>query len=436
MIQYMQSKMITIEFSPKIDRLFFWFAFLMAFPAFVIIQNVSIYLFLIIIAYLIKSGYSNIGFSKKIQRFALLFAFGAIVSSIGSYIINGNEYFMRSLQVLPNYIYWSFLIIILVQHRNRLKFKMLFKAITLGVILFIPYFFFLQYTPLIHAIPIFRTFPQNSFSFLLICFAPIAIFYLKNKYGKIPAITFIIIFSLSGLISGSRSGSVLVFTGSFLAFFLTGRIDFWRSLLTAIAIFFVVVVLSTNFGENLLKSLNPRTHELIYSTQSTFETDRSYLIRRALVDKGLDLFSRYPVAGVGLNNFGATTAKITGDFEGAELVINKGVEQGKSAHNSYLSLLAEGGILLSAPFVLILLSLILYFIRNIRNMSDYYRPVFIGLLMMAVHLYFISALLNVYAWFLIGMAAALVYRENESDRQKSLHIHRDSPYIALIKSKL
>jgi len=322
---------------------------------------------------------------------------------------------MRSLQVLPNYIYWSFLIIFIVQHRNRLNYNDIFKGISLGLILSIPYFFYIQSSPLLDALRIFKEFSQNSFAFLIICFSPITIYYLKNKYGKLIAILFIVIVSLAGLLSGSRSGSVLVFAGSFLAFFLTGQINIWRSLLTVVAGIVVLIVLSTDFGENLVKGLNPRTHELIYSTQSTIETDRSYLTRRALVEKGMDLFNRYPITGVGINNFAATTGKIAGDFEGAEFVIHKNIEEGKSAHNSYISILSEGGLVLSIPFVLILLNLIVHFFHRIRSMPDFYRPVFIGVLMMAVHLYFISAILNVFGWFLLGLASALVYREKEKD---------------------
>jgi len=415
MIQKMQRRNIPNEFSPQVNKLFFWYAFLMAFPSLIIFQNISVYIFLIILFFLTKSGYSNFGFSKNIQRFALLFALAAVASTIGGYLIKGNSYLMRSLQVLPNYIYWSFLIIFLVHHRNRLNFNSLFKGLTIGLVISLPYYFYFQFTPSMGALMILKSFSQNSFAFLIICFSPISIFYLKSKYGKITAIFFIIIFSLAGLLSGSRSGSILVFAGSFLAFFLTGQINIWRSLLTVTAGIAIFVVLSTDFGKNLVKSLNPRTHELVYSTQSTFETDRSYLTRRALVDKGIDLFNKYPITGVGLNNFAATVGKIEGDFEGAEFVIHKGIEHGKSAHNSYISILSEGGLVLTIPFLLILLTLLVHFFHKFRSMPDFYRPVFIGVLMMAVHLYFISAILNVFGWFLLGMAASLVYREKEKD---------------------
>jgi hypothetical protein len=48
-------------------------------------------------------------------------------------------------------------------------------------------------------------------------------------------------------------------------------------------------------------------------------------------------------------------------------------------------------------------------------MPDFYRPVFLGVIMMSVHLYFISAILNVFGWFLLGLASALVYREKEKN---------------------
>lgn len=404
-----------VSFSPLMNKLFFWYALLMAFPAIQIFQNISVFIFIAIFFILGKAGYRNYAFSKKIQVFSLLFALGAIASTIGSAFLDERENLTRALTVLPNYLYWAFLIIFLVYHRNRLNLNDLFKGLTFGLLLVIPYYFFFQHSYFVSIIPFFARFSQNSFAFLLICFTPIAIYYIKSKYGKLAAIVFIVTFSAVGMLSGSRSSSILVFVGSFFAFFLTGKVNLARTAFAGITGILIIIVIQTNWGENMIKSLNPRTYDLIYNAETTFETDRSYLVRRALVEKGIDLFKRYPMTGVGLNSFGATTGNIAGNFEGSAFVINKGIEQGKSAHNSYISLLAEGGLALIIPFALILFTLLIHFIRKFRSMPDFYRPVFIGVLMMAIHLYFISAILNVFGWFLLGLAAALVYRDKEKN---------------------
>lgn len=403
------------EFSHRDNRLLFWYSFFMAFPTVILFQNISFFIFLALIYTLVKSGFSNFGFKKRIQIFALFFMLGAIASTINAYFFNGNEYLLRALQVLPNYLYWSFLIIFLVQHRNRLKFIPIFKGISFGLLLFLPYFFYFQYTPLFHGLAIFKSFGQNSFAFLLICFTPITIYYIQSRYGKKAAVLFIVIFSLAGFLSGSRSGSLLVFVGSTFTFVFTSRLTLGRAFSTIVIFLAFIAFFNTELGESIVKSLNPRTYDLVYNTRNTFDEDRSYLTRRALVDKGLYIFNKYPFAGVGLNNFGETEGQISGNFTGSKFVINKGLEEGKSAHNSYISILAEGGLLLSIPFLLILLTLIVFFFSSMRTMPDYYYPVFIAILMMAVHLYFISAILNVFGWFLIGLAAAMVYRAKETD---------------------
>jgi len=46
---------------------------------------------------------------------------------------------------------------------------------------------------------------------------------------------------------------------------------------------------------------------------------------------------------------------------------------------------------------------------NFNLINRFERPVYVGILAMSVHLYFISDIVNVFAWFLIGLCCALVY---------------------------
>jgi O-antigen ligase len=88
------------------------------------------------------------------------------------------------------------------------------------------------------------------------------------------------------------------------------------------------------------------------------------------------------------------------------LLCAKAEIQQKSAHNSYVAILAEGGLFLLVPLLLIFAYNIIYFLFNFNRLSPY-LPVYAGLMGMAVHLYFISAIVNVFAWYLIGLACAI-----------------------------
>ena len=166
--------------------------------------------------------------------------------------------------------------------------------------------------------------------------------------------------------------------------------------------------------ENIIETLNPRTHDLLYETSTTFKTDRSYLVRRAQIEKGLVLFEKKPLTGIGLNNFSSfNDVKLLGDFEGAIYVINKPGITETSSHNSYINLLAEGGLLLAVPFALLILYTLVIFVKLFKELNNSEISFVIGFLMMLVHLYFITALVNVFCWFMIGMVVSILKKKSE-----------------------
>jgi len=390
------------------NRLLFWFSFFMAFPAIVIVQNITIYIFGLIVLFLFQ--YVNrplIRMNKLLQWFALLFGVGAIVCvfNIPSEAPPGS--IERAFAVLPNYLYWSLLIIILITHRRLIQLDNIFKAIFLGLLASIAYFLFLR--QFLTAIPIFNRITPNSFAFLLICFSPSAIYYLKQKKGRIWAVIFLIFLIFTLIYSGRRAGTVLVLLSGIAVLYIN-QIN-WKSFVFAIVVIPMLISgLYTRKMEALILQSNERIHEMIYKTDKIRTEDRSYLTRVAMVNKGLAIFEKYPYTGIGLNNFSNIKIDFDKSFEGAAYVVHKENINEKSAHNSYISLLTEGGLFLLIPFVLILISNIFYFIVNIRKIPDAHLPIFIGLIAMSVHLYFISDILNVYAWFLIGLSSAVRYK--------------------------
>jgi len=384
----------------------------MAFPAVVIVQNITIYIFAGMLFFLFRySRTPLVSLNKPLQWAALFFGFGAVLSVL--FIPDGYAYDSaeRALAVLPNYLYWSLLIIVMVTHRHRIDLKIVYKAVFLGVISLVVSYVFLQ--NFLSAILIFAPQSPNSFAFLMICFSPFAIYYLSKWKGKLWALVLLSFFVLILLIEGRRAGMVLVLICGLGTLFVA-RINF-RQIFLAISIIPLSVLLIYTEGiERLVFGGSERIHQMIYETEKIQKEDRSYLTRVAMVNKGLAIYEAYPYTGIGLNNFTNFTARIEKNFEGAKYVVNKSDVNQTSAHNSYISLLAEGGLCLLIPFLLILVPLVLYFVFNINSMPDYKKPVFWGIIGMAVHLYFISAIVNVFAWFLIGLCASLVYTKRKS----------------------
>jgi O-antigen ligase len=405
------NKDFDITFPPIIGKLINLYAFLIAFPVIIIFQNISVYIFILLLFKLAQNHILYIRFSSILQKLALFFGLGVLISTINSYNVGGIESLGRSLAVLPNYLYWSLLIILLVTYREYLDFYGIFKAISFGLLCSVLYYFFVQKVEIIREFGVFKTLTQNAFAFLLICYTPLTVYYLKLRTKRIITIFFILIISVVGFVSGSRSGSILVVSGALLAYYLSDDLSKKRIVPLLSLALLGFLLFATPMAENLIKRLNQRTYALIYSPEDTFSTDRSYLLRKAMVEKGLYLFAKNPVAGIGLNNFTEVPGVIEGNFEGAEYIIHKDIKTGKSAHNSYISLLSEGGLVVSIPFLLILLYIFFNLLIRFGGIDPYARAVFFGIILMAIHLYFISAILNVFAWFLIGLAAAMVSKK-------------------------
>lgn len=390
--------------------LLFWFSFFMAFPSIVILgQNISVFIFGTMIVFLLRNSKASLlNLRKWLQWLAFLFGTSAILSVANIPSDAASDSFERALAVLPNYLYWSLLIILLVTHRRAINLDTVYKGIFWGVVVTVGYYLFLQNT--LGVLPSITKQSPNIFSFILICYAPIAVYYLWKTKGKSWAIALLLTLVLVLLRDGRRAGMVLVLLGG-LAVLYASQIN-WKNVL---AIVVIVPLLAAGVNskpvESFIFNSSERIHGMIYATDKIRKTDISYLTRIAMVKKGLAIFEKYRYTGIGLNNFSNYSIDFDKYFEGAKYVVHKENLQIKSAHNSYISILAEGGLFLFLPFVLILVTCLFYFLSHYFSISEVYRPVFIGIAAMSVHLYLISAILNVFAWFLIALACSLVYRK-------------------------
>jgi O-antigen ligase len=70
-------------------------------------------------------------------------------------------------------------------------------------------------------------------------------------------------------------------------------------------------------------------------------------------------------------------------------------------------LLAEGGLLVLIPFLILLLFNIYHFVVNYRKRTELENAFYWSFLAMTIHIYLISEILNVFAWFLIAMTSAI-----------------------------
>ncbi len=381
-----------------------WYAFFMAFPAILILgQNISIFFFLIIV-YKLFGKINLFRLSNQVLYLPLLFSLGAIISVIDTNAVAENEY-SKGLAVLPNYIYWSLLVVMMTNIRNIVKVESIAKYTMLGVITTIVYY---NVQPFLSSLQfIFNKLSPNSFSFILICVsAPCFIYLLKIKKSKWYAFGFLFISVFYLISEGRRAGTMLVFLPCMLAL-LFSKIEVKKLIFGMLVFLTSFGLMQTQGAEDLVKSLNPRIYSLLYESENIITEDRSYLVRRLQVEKALLIFREHPMTGIGLNNYSNYSVEFEGNFEGAEYVISKAAMSEKSSHNSYVSLLAEGGLILILPLIGLFLFNLFHFIKSYNSRPQIENAYYWSFCAMCIHLYFITGIVNIYAWFLISIVTML-----------------------------
>lgn len=392
-------------------------SFLTGYPYFVLVQNLSFYSFVLLIYNAWQLQGRILKIATVMSVLACLFMAAAIISVISAWFNFGNEYFMISLAALPNYLYWGIIIVSLPNIIYKVSaVNSVSKYIALGLLLTNLSFHFLDVY--LQYIPIHRQMQQNAFAFLNIIFAPVCTSYVQQRYNKTwLTLLLIALLSLSGLASGSRSASFLVTLGALTSLFATNirfiMASFFFLLYIAI---FLPIIIETDLVKQNIKEINPRTYEVIYNSQNTFETDQSYLVRLAMIEKGLLIFKENPITGVGLLNFYSVDVEMPLEFTGGELIEHQDLSK-VNPHNSYISFLAEGGLLLLGAFVLLILYPLVFFLRNFSRLSPLERSYFIGIAGMAVHSYVIAGMVNIYGWFLLAIANSIIYKTKLTHRQ-------------------
>ena len=219
--------------------------------------------------------------------------------------------------------------------------------------------------------------------------------------------------------SNSRTGSVLVMVQCVMLTIIVALADhrwarkFLVGLSTAILVVCFLLGSSTEvsaIGATLGGWVEPYNHslaELLKDPQGVNERDKSWLIRKVQVEKGMDLFKRYPITGVGWGHFRYVRANI--DVSKYKY-LTRGYDDyalTRSSHNSYIQVLAEMGLLGIAPFVLIQLLVLRRVFKTFVNAESVSASCVLGISLFGVSIYFwtVSAVTGAVWYFVLGLFA-------------------------------
>ena len=337
----------------------------------------------------------------------VLIALLAFCGIISSYLA---ENVAISFRPTFNFLYWQILLLFLYNNRNYLPWDKIIRFAFYGIVSLLIFRFFLQ--PFLPRQPFLNAHTKNGLAFMVICYAPIALLHVQQRYNNAMVYITAGLFMLAGIINGSRAGFGILAVQLIIVLYV---LNFKRiSLLFGILVV-SGVLLFYQFKQpigQVLYSINPEYGELVLE-EDILNRDVSYLIRKAQQIKSRAIFEEHPYFGIGLLNFSRLPFKFKNNFDGANYVIYKDFVDKMETHNSYLTILTELGGLAFVLFCLLMIITLLKYIRRVHEKHFGIHVFFISFLGMLTHFYLINSIVNSFVWFTMGIIIAFINRSKK-----------------------
>ncbi len=393
-----------------------WFVFFLVFPAVELLGN-SITFYLFIVAGLRIGAFWAGSFKGKILL--LLFLMMALISTILAPGMLRYPGYFASVKILIQYAYWIFVGIFFITQNKRIDFLQISQWIFYGIIAATLGFYFFSMKISSSVFELSTGSSRNSYVFNLLSAIPLSFYFIVNKWGKKIALWFIPVYLMVMLLNGGRSGAVLIIIQLLLISTIIYP-AFLKNVKILLVVFGLLYFVSKSDASkqyldtlaNQVEPINPRFADLLRGEgDGDLTFDKSWLVRKLMVDKGLEIFKEFPVFGVGPNNFNNFDSKLSTLKDYDRL---KGQDadffNSRSAHNSYVQLLSEMGL----PGLLLMMSMlfipVIFFFKKffLGKINIGYLPL-VSLLGISIHFYAIAALTGAIAWMIIGLSWGVLH---------------------------
>ncbi len=408
------------KFSNKVQKKINWFAFFLAFPFLSILGNsITFYIFVILIL--------NIGpFWNKYFRGKYLF-FGFLLIGIISTALSpvtDQKQDLGFILILIQYSYWISMAAFFIVCRKRIDFLQVSKWLFYGTVAYIFAYFLLAFK-IDNPILSLQFKPgRNSFVFNLICCIPFTFFYIIHRWRNWRVYFFMIFFILAMLMTNGRSGAIIILIQSLLILSIY-KPNFRRIGKVFVVLFFLLFSFFQSSNTqiymeavaNEVEPINPRFAALLRNdSDGDLDKDKSWLIRKLMIDKGMEIIKKYPFIGIGPNNFTSYQAELNtySNYERLKGTSFQRMSTTTSAHNSYLQVAAEFGIIGFIVFLLLYLPpIVLFFRLFISGRLELQHLSLVSLIGMSIHFYAIAAFLGALPWFVLGVCWSYLQKKSE-----------------------
>lgn len=394
-----------------------WFVFFMVFPCINFLDNSITFYFFIYFVLQLGVFWRNHFFLKG-TFFALILVF--ILAALFAPYSEMPRYrgFGHTFQLTTQYVYWALTSCFFIIFRNNLNWIELSKYIFYGLILFSIGFYFIDIN-FNFGVGTFGTrASRNAFVFNMLCSVPLAFTYIKHRFGMRWVPYFLVGFIVVLLFTNGRSGGIIILVETLIisAILYPAWLKALKILILPLFILFFVMQTDTvqrsmTHAAVALESVNPRLASMLQGegAEGNLETDKSWLERKLQVEKGLEIIEEHPLLGVGPGNYASYDARLANFISYERLnSATRDYYNTRSAHNSYIMLMGEFGLLGVGLFVFLqLVGLANLFVRIFRGQINESHLPLVSLIGLSMHFYAIVAVTGSITWFTIGAAMAV-----------------------------
>jgi len=254
----------------------------------------------------------------------------------------------------------------------------------------------------------------NTYGIMFSTFSPFLLLLIFDNKGwkRLVALGGYLLLIGAAAINGSRGSWISISVGIAISliFYLLFRPKKAFGLVSIILVALLGLFFIWNGSPQIRSALQTR-----FSTLESLEEDKNYVFRELMVQKGLRLFKENPIVGVGPGRFEETYTELDVPTLFGN-VTNYDRYLGKSAHNSYMNILAELGLIGAIPYLTLLLILVLGNFRaaigSAREQDLLPMAVFLSLIQMSIHFWVLSSITNTATWFIYGLSASVIMLGN------------------------
>lgn len=240
---------------------------------------------------------------------------------------------------------------------------------------------------------------KNSLAFMCTVLSATMFAYLikiKNSERYIIIKTFFIVIGLLLMLAIQSRGLFLILLIYF-TYFIFKSLFYKKMKVFLISLITVPILMYFVIPREIINDVFQRYMSLSFLFEpEIIENNYSFATRSDLIDRAINIFIESPFIGIGLGSF-----QYFGD------------EKTHLSHNDYLLVLSEQGLIGLFIFILMLVSVVIMSIKNIRIESNFVNTsLLLSIIGLSVYLLFINAYDNILLWTIIGFISSISQNNN------------------------